>query len=61
MDRVSANPIIVVLFFVLRCIIPLLLMLGISYLLRKLGLVTPPPQEPEEPDTAEISNAKAKS
>ncbi len=51
MDRASANPLIVVLFFVLRCIIPLVLMLGVSYLLRKLGLVAPPAQEPEERET----------
>ncbi len=47
MDRVSANPIFVALFFILRCLVPLLVMLGISYLLRRLGLIVPPPQEPD--------------
>lgn len=47
MDNNSGNPIFVALFFILRCLIPLVIMLGISYLLRKLGLIVPPPQEPE--------------
>lgn len=48
MDEVSANPIFVVLFFVLRCAIPLLLMLGVTALLRKFGLIAPAPQDPDE-------------
>lgn len=47
MDNTSANPIFVALFFILRCLIPLLVMLGISYLLRRLGLIVTPPQEPD--------------
>lgn len=47
MDNNSANPIIVALFFILRCLIPLLIMFGISYVLRRLGLIVPPPQEPD--------------
>jgi len=49
MDKSSANPIIVILFFFLRCLVPLAIMLGISYLLRRLGVVTEHPQEPKEP------------
>lgn len=60
MDNVSANPIFVVLFFVLRCIIPLVLMLGVSALLRKLGLIAPPPQEPEDPTPQNLPKAKTK-
>ncbi len=37
-----------VLLFVLRCLIPLLLMLGVSYLLKRLGLITPPPAPTHE-------------
>lgn len=48
MDHVSANPIIVALFFVLRCLIPLLIMLGISYLLRRFGLISESPHEPPD-------------
>jgi hypothetical protein len=36
--------------FVLRCLVPLLLMLGLSYLLKRLGLITPPPPPPPDRD-----------
>lgn len=39
MTDTPANPIIVGLLFILRCMVPLLLLLGFSYLLRRLGLV----------------------
>ena len=48
MDRVSANPLYVMMFFALRCILPLMIMLGISYVLRKLGLVKEPPTPPAD-------------
>jgi hypothetical protein len=54
MDRVSANPLFVVLFFGLRCVIPLMIMLSISYLLRKFGLVQAPSEPPVE--TKSITN-----
>lgn len=38
------------LLFVLRCVVPLLLMLGLSYLLKRLGLIKPPPPAPPERD-----------
>ena len=60
MDRVSANPIFVALFFVLRCAIPLFLMLGVTALLRKLGLVAPPPEEPQEQTTQNLPKGKKK-
>lgn len=44
----TANPVIIALMFVLRCLVPLAIMLGISYLLRRFGLLrepTPPPQD----------------
>jgi hypothetical protein len=54
MNETSGNPIFVVLLFVLRCLIPLVILFGLSYLLRKLGLVAePPPEPPEAPDEAE--------
>jgi hypothetical protein len=39
------NPFIIGLMFVGRCLVPLLVMLGVSYLLHELGLLreTPPP------------------
>jgi hypothetical protein len=50
MDQTSANPLIVVLLFLLRCLLPLIVMLGISYLLRRWGLIgeTPPPSTEED-------------
>ncbi|CAG0931344.1 hypothetical protein TFLX_02106 [Thermoflexales bacterium] len=35
------------LLFALRCLVPLLLMLGVSVLLKRLGLITPPPPPPD--------------
>ena len=46
MENSPTNPLYVTLFFVLRCLVPLGIMLGISYLLRKLGLVSKPPVPP---------------
>jgi len=48
MDETSASPLIVPLLFVLRCLIPLLILFGVSYLLRRLGLIAEPPPEPKE-------------
>ncbi len=36
------SPILVVVLFILRCLVPLIILLGLSYLLRKLGLVSEP-------------------
>ena len=54
MDKASTNPLIVSLFFVLRCVIPLILMLGVSYLLQRLGVIAEPPPPP--PDNAMDNN-----
>lgn len=45
-EETGANPVIVLLLFVVRCLVPLALLLGLSYLLRRLGWIaepTPPP------------------
>ena len=42
----TANPVFVVLLFILRCLVPVAILLGISYLLRKLGLVSETPEPP---------------
>jgi hypothetical protein len=54
MEEVSPNPILVPLMFILRCLVPLLVMLGISYLLKKLGFIAPPPPPP--PDETDNGN-----
>ncbi len=48
MNDTSANPIFMALLFILRCIVPLAVLFGISYLLRKMGLVAA--EAPEPPD-----------
>jgi len=48
MNEPSANPLIVGLLFILRCLIPLAILFGISYLFRRLGLVAESPPEPPE-------------
>ncbi len=51
MNEPSANSFFVVLLFILRCFIPLAILFGISYLLRRMGLIaieTPEPREEAE-------------
>jgi hypothetical protein len=49
MDSSDANPIFVILFFLIRCLVPLTILLGISYILKKLGLIRQMPEPPLEP------------
>ncbi len=60
MDRVEANPLLVGLFFILRCVVPLLAMLGVSYLLKKLGFIQPPPPPPPGWDNGNNATEKDK-
>lgn len=46
MSDTPANPVFVGLLFILRCLVPLAVLFGISYLLRRLGLVAPTPEPP---------------
>jgi len=48
MNEPSAPSFYVVLLFILRCFIPLLVLFGISYLLRRMGLVAIEAPEPKE-------------
>ena len=50
MHEPGANPWIVALLFLARCLVPLGVLLGISYLLRRLGYLTPPAPPELEPD-----------
>ena len=60
MSTSGADPLIVILLFLLRCLVPLLLMLGLSYLLRRLGLIAE--QEPPAPaspaETGPVAEAR---
>ena len=56
MDEPSANPLLVSLICAARCAIPLLIMLGITYLLKKFGLIAEAPQPPPEEDNGNNPN-----
>jgi hypothetical protein len=46
MNNVAANPVYVALLCAARCLIPLVILFGISYLLRRLGVVAKPAPPP---------------
>jgi hypothetical protein len=48
MGDASANPIYVALLCIARCLIPLIILFGISFLLRRFGLIAKPAPPPEE-------------
>ena len=50
MNKADANPFLIALIFILRCLVPVAVMLGISYLLRRLKLVAEPPPTPPDWD-----------
>ena len=54
MSEAAESPIVVAILFALRCLVPLLLMLGVSYVLKRLGLIAEPPHAP--PDEANGNN-----
>jgi hypothetical protein len=56
MEHANLNPFFVALGFILRCLVPLLIMLGISYLLKHFGLITPPPEPPPDSDNSNHNN-----
>jgi len=53
MENANTNPFFVALFFIARCLVPLLIMLGISYLLKRFGLISPPPEPPPDKDNGD--------
>ncbi len=48
MSDASANPLYVALLCILRCLVPLVILFGISYLLRRFGIIAKPAPPPEE-------------
>ena len=56
MDTADLNPIYVILFYGLRCLVPLGIMLGISYLLKRFGFIKSPPPPPKDWDDSESEN-----
>jgi hypothetical protein len=57
MSEPSANPLFVALLFILRCLVPLAILFGVSYLLRKMGLVAA--ESPEPPDDRDENGGEA--
>lgn len=56
MENSSANPILVFLICMARCLVPLAIMLAITFLLKRLGLVSPTPQPPPGWDNGNNNN-----
>jgi NADH:ubiquinone oxidoreductase subunit B-like Fe-S oxidoreductase len=48
MGGATANPIYVAMLCIARCLVPLVILFGISYLLRRFGIVAKPAPPPEE-------------
>jgi hypothetical protein len=48
MGDAAANPIYIALLCVARCLVPLVILFGISYLLRRFGVIAKPTPPPEE-------------
>ncbi len=60
MDKVDLNPVFIILLYILRCLVPLGIMLGITYLLRRFGLIQEPPHAPENWNEDQNGNGAAK-
>lgn len=56
MSEPSTNPIVIFLFMIGRCLLPVGVLLGISYLLRKFGLVVI--EAPNDPNEGKEESAK---
>jgi hypothetical protein len=48
MGDAAANPIYVALLCVARCLVPLVILFGFSYLLRRFGVIAKPAPPPDE-------------
>jgi len=62
MNETASSPVFVALLFILRCLVPLAILFGISYILRKSGLVVTeaaePPEEADNQDEDPQNNHK---
>jgi hypothetical protein len=48
MGDATANPIYIALLCIARCLVPLLFLFGVSYLLRRFGVIAKPASPPDE-------------
>ena len=53
MGDAPANPVYIGLLCIARCLVPLLILFGISYLLRRLGVIAKPAPPPGEYQNSE--------
>ena len=60
MDKATTS-IAVSLLFILRCLVPLAIMLGISYILRRLGFIKEPPSRPRNENNRQSGKDKINS
>ncbi len=58
MDNATANPIYVALLCAARCLVPLVILFGVSYLLRRLGVIAKPTPPPEDYQQSEENNGE---
>lgn len=56
----TANPFVMAFLFILRCLIPLGILLGISYLLRRMELIIEPPAPPKREPQSGAAPVEAK-
>lgn len=56
MSEAAESPLIIALLFAVRCLAPLILMLGVTYLLRRFGLIATPPPPPPDRDNGHSGN-----
>lgn len=54
----DGSPLVIAFFFVLRCLVPLAVMLGISYLLRRLKLISEPPAPPPGWENSDVNGTE---
>ncbi len=59
MDNATANPIYVALLCVGRCVVPLVILFGISYLLRRFGVIAKPAPPPQDYQHSEENNGQS--
>lgn len=57
MNTPESNPLFVILLFVLRCLVPLAVMIGVSYLLKKFGFIKTPSDLPHDYEDEESEPA----
>lgn len=60
MDTSPTNPLYIFLFFLLRCVLPIAIMLGISYLLKKFGFISDSSKHPPKEDSNNNENKNGK-